>query len=551
MKNLLIPIFMLSSLMISQQAWSQIPMNGLVGYWPMDGNADDLSGNGLNGNFNGSYVSGVSSLSAEFSGLNSLLEIPTNNSFSSDTFSLSFWVYLNSHLAHNEVQLGVIGSSLRWSIGWDPNDVYLIPMTCTGGYGASGNSANSQINTGTWYHLCWVNIGNRTQFYKDGLLVGDTNAAVPIICWDPSMKLYLGGDVGGGAIEYFEGLIDEIGFWNRPLTQQEVENLFNLPNNPRCNSFSGNLLNGLVGYWPFCGNANDESGNGNDGQVSGAILTQDRFGNQNNAYTFNGTADYITVPHSPTLAISDSISISCWVRANQVSTGLTQTLVSKGLQSVFWNYGISLTDLGYPCYTQTNFGAGPLTPLPDTNWHHIAITINQLDNSMALYIDGISIAPLYNVNTNQVITNFSGFIDPCCNENVCFGKNAGGQAFFGGSLDDIAIWNRSLDPNEIRQVFLDGTNGVISPETYLKVKAYPNPINDKLYIQLGELTSTSDYIIRLLDPLGRTLYFSEINQEELTIDMELVHANGFCILVISDDDSKIVFTKKLVVLKNK
>ena len=38
---------------------------------------------------------------------------------------------------------------------------------------------------------------------------------------------------------------------------------------------------GLVGYWPFNGNANDESGNGNNGTVNGATLTSDRFGNEN------------------------------------------------------------------------------------------------------------------------------------------------------------------------------------------------------------------------------------------------------------------------------
>jgi hypothetical protein len=34
--------------------------------------------------------------------------------------------------------------------------------------------------------------------------------------------------------------------------------------------------NGLVGWWPFNGNANDESGNGNHGTVNGATLTADR-----------------------------------------------------------------------------------------------------------------------------------------------------------------------------------------------------------------------------------------------------------------------------------
>ena len=51
--------------------------------------------------------------------------------------------------------------------------------------------------------------------------------------------------------------------------------------------------NGLVGWWPFNGNANDESGNGNNGTVNGANLTADRFGNVNKAYSFDGIDDFI------------------------------------------------------------------------------------------------------------------------------------------------------------------------------------------------------------------------------------------------------------------
>ena len=51
--------------------------------------------------------------------------------------------------------------------------------------------------------------------------------------------------------------------------------------------------NGLVGYWPFNNNANDESGNGNNGTVNGATLTTDRFGSSNSAYLFDGIDDFI------------------------------------------------------------------------------------------------------------------------------------------------------------------------------------------------------------------------------------------------------------------
>ena len=48
--------------------------------------------------------------------------------------------------------------------------------------------------------------------------------------------------------------------------------------------------NGLIAWYPFNGNANDESGNGNNGTVNGATLTIDRNGNSDNAYSFNGSS---------------------------------------------------------------------------------------------------------------------------------------------------------------------------------------------------------------------------------------------------------------------
>ena len=44
----------------------------------------------------------------------------------------------------------------------------------------------------------------------------------------------------------------------------------------------------LVSWWPFNGNANDQSNNGNNGIVNGATLSNDRFSNQNSAYSFDG-----------------------------------------------------------------------------------------------------------------------------------------------------------------------------------------------------------------------------------------------------------------------
>ena len=80
--------------------------------------------------------------------------------------------------------------------------------------------------------------------------------------------------------------------------------------------------NGLVGWWPFNGNANDESGNGNNGTVNGATLTSDRFGNASSAYSFDGVDDYIEIQLNQSL----SYTYSAWVNFNNF-TQANQTVL--------------------------------------------------------------------------------------------------------------------------------------------------------------------------------------------------------------------------------
>ena len=75
------------------------------------------------------------------------------------------------------------------------------------------------------------------------------------------------------------------------------------------------VISSLVAYYPFNGNANDESGNGNNGTNYGATPTIDRFGNANTAYSFNGTSNYIQIPTSTSFqSINSEVTISSWVK---------------------------------------------------------------------------------------------------------------------------------------------------------------------------------------------------------------------------------------------
>jgi hypothetical protein len=80
-----------------------------------------------------------------------------------------------------------------------------------------------------------------------------------------------------------------------------------------------NLFSDLVICMPMNGNANDFSGNNNNGAVSGAIPCTDRFNNPNSAYCFNGINNYISVPNSisiDSIEAKDELTIAAWCYIN-------------------------------------------------------------------------------------------------------------------------------------------------------------------------------------------------------------------------------------------
>ena len=83
-------------------------------------------------------------------------------------------------------------------------------------------------------------------------------------------------------------------------------------------------MDNLVGHWPFNGNANDESGNNNDGIVNGATLSIDRFGNESSAYHFDGRGDNISIPDFN--VEFDEMTLSFWFNTSDIN--LNQRILS-------------------------------------------------------------------------------------------------------------------------------------------------------------------------------------------------------------------------------
>ena len=202
---------------------------------------------------------------------------------------------------------------------------------------------------------------------------------------------------------------------------------------------------GLVGWWPFTGNANDSSGNGNNGTVNGATLTIDRFGNNNTAYSFDGNSEILmSVDSLPTLNSNRTLSIWCY---SQNYNQLNKMLVGYGYDSPLEMFSLIMYNSCCPStpafWARDNDSPFP-TPLNDSRWYNLSVVYK--NDSIYLYKNGILVLE----NDYSFIPLQSPAISILKVGN--FNSNVTG---FEGTLDDIGIWNRALTQLEISALYND------------------------------------------------------------------------------------------------
>jgi hypothetical protein len=212
--------------------------------------------------------------------------------------------------------------------------------------------------------------------------------------------------------------------------------------------------NGLVGWWPFNGNSNDESGNGNNGLVVGPTLTTNRKGVSNSAYLFDGTNDYINI--SPALSKLNSLSeitISTWIYKDGAGLGTYfGHWIDNGQPTtpIGITQAINLSDK----FTVTMVGGqhtSSQSSISLNNWSNITIVFNgssQAGSKLKLYVNGVFVENMPDTN----IPLRSGTVA----NRTYIGANASLNAiyqYFKGKIDDMGIWDRALSADEISKIF--------------------------------------------------------------------------------------------------
>ena len=221
---------------MAQNITSYLPSNGLVGWWPFNGNANDESGNGNDGTVNGASLTTdrfENSNSAFQSGqLTPLVSVPNIN-INSGSFTCSYWVKYSS----NPINTSIADVSHEW-IGNGTFTTFR-QLNSNIGFAAAGSNgvgdqtiinSNNSIDTSTWNHIVVMRSNQLMEIWVNGLNVA-SDYLVQNGSLTSSNTFYIGGDPGNTALNplaKFNGKIDDIGIWNRTLTAEEIQQLYTI-----------------------------------------------------------------------------------------------------------------------------------------------------------------------------------------------------------------------------------------------------------------------------------------------------------------------------------
>lgn len=252
-------------------------------------------------------------------------------------------------------------------------------------------------------------------------------------------------------------------------------------------SLHAQINEGLIAYYPFYGNANDESANDNHGEVTNAILAEGVHGDTDGAYLFNGVDTYITVPSSASLNSPDTaLSMSVWVNLNgysEIGESFSPILMRSDLPDNGFPYRLGIgTQTVFTAVNNWNNDVSLDTTLIFDSWQHLIVTYSP--DTVKFYLNNVLIGE----------EAFATEIIPA-ELPLLIGKDTPGvEEIFEGRTDELRLYNRALTSDKVGELYEDGTTGLSEPQMEM-VDVFPNPGNGLIRIpsQLYEVESCKVY----------------------------------------------------------
>lgn len=424
--------------------------NGLVGWWRLDGDAKDSSGNGKDGSLNNfvsnGWTSGKFGGALAFDGTDDFVSAGSTGDFNMDNaFTVSLWFNKNSTLVRTALgkyldgadqRLGyklMIGGNVQFTL-WNTRSPYAI------------QSAASTVSANGWYHVAFTEASGTTgTLYLNGVAVA--SGAMPQATDTTTTPLYIGQS---DSLSYFDGIIDDVRIYNRALSASEVQQLYAGSPPVNCDQY-------CQGWWKLdetggstardatLKNANNLTDHGTVTQVAGRVGSAAHFA--------AASSQYLDIATNVSLnGSSSNLSFSAWVYRD--STGSTQVLLDKW-QDANNHYKLYLDASDIPhfeAYTNATKRLEVIgtTPLSSTaTWYHLAVVIDRATAANCkLYLNG-SNDTAGTPTTSSVTVDNTGRFE--------LGRAGDGTAYFDGRLDEVALWQRTLASAEVTSLYNAGS----------------------------------------------------------------------------------------------
>ena len=426
--------------------------DGLVAHYEFEGNADDSSGN----NHNGEIV-GATLTSDRFGEENGAYHIAADTSYDRislpketvnglEDFTIAAWVKFDAENINHTTILSVANS--RYD-----NELYIGYYSVNSEWNIIASDSGTAFSDATelplnqWLHLAFTRHGSSSSIYLDGTLI-DTITVV-----DDALEADAGGviigqdqDSLGGSFDSTQSLngdIDSFRIYDRALSSVEIQALYGLDNN---------LANGLVAHYEFEGNADDSSGNGHNGEVIGATLTSDRFGDTNGAYHIAADTSYdrISLPAETVNGLED-FTIASWVKASSLNSSWNSIVSAARLGSynellLGYNgsagkWGLWLAGIVYDdSFDSMDLGL--------EQWTHVTYT--RVDSTVSIYLDG-ALSQSMAANDTALVVDDGGVI--IGQEQDAVGGSFEARQSLNGDIDSLHIYNRALSSAEVQALY--------------------------------------------------------------------------------------------------
>jgi hypothetical protein len=480
------------------------PPSGMVSWWPGEGNAKDIVNNN-NGTINGAtFESGKVGQAFSLDGVDDYVFVGNPESLQlTESVTIDAWVFYSPDLLEGQVA-SIAG---KWGITV-PTDSYVLSSIKQGGViklamgigdGTTPDPGliGGVIPVNTWTHVAGTYDGTTEEniIYVNGMPVNSRPRPGGI--HNSDRNLLIGAqDAVSGITRFFPGLIDEVEIFDRALSLEEIQAIFNAGSAGKCKCTPAPF--GLLSWWPGDGNAN-EIVNGNAGTTQGNVTFES--GKVGQAFKFDGstgTVRFGDVLDDIFAGADKKFTIDFWTKVDTLPNGspgksVRADLVSKLGDSVVGpehqrQFALILRPTGqielafYGALDGSSLrSVGTGETLTIGNWHHIAVvydgsidTNSGLDR-VSIYINGVPQSTSLVINIGPLGDIPNGSANFAIGAAVASNSDAG--YFLNGQMDEVEIFDRALTRAEILRIFNAGSSGKCKVGSLTACKFYDFNIN--------------------------------------------------------------------------